>query len=123
MPKVTRARTEHAAPGPYSRLPQPMPPCGTMPRGTPLWVGRDGQWVMGTVERWFGDADDSSHWYELMFAQPEGARAWHDLAPARRAIGTARGGSWAFPQDEDISACSSNTATVSYTHLTLPTKA
>ena len=74
-----------------------MPTCGAMPCGTPLWVGRGGQWAIGTVVRWFGDADDSSHWYELAFAEPKGACEWHDLAPARRAIGTAQGGSWAFP--------------------------
>ena len=78
-----------------------------MPKGTSLWVGRGGQWVIGTVVRWSGEADDSSHWYELAFkAAGGGANEWHDLAPARRAIGTAVGGSWSFPEDEDISLCS-----------------
>ena len=83
---------------PYSRPPLPHPAVGAMPKETALWVGRGGQWVIGTVIRWSGEGGDSSHWYELAFdAAGGGASEWHDLAPARRAIGTAVGGSWAFP--------------------------
>ena len=105
MPKDDRSRRPKA--GPLSRPPLRMPVVGAMPKGTSLWVGRGGQWVIGTVIRWSGEADDSSHWYELTF-EPlgSGAREWYDLAPARRAIGTAVGGSWSFPEDEDISLCS-----------------
>ena len=97
------AKKDTPKPGPYSRPPLPLPVVGTMPKGTLLWVGRGGQWVIGRVVRWSGAADDSSHWYELTFEAVGGASEWHDLAPARRAIGTATSGSWAFPEDEDIS--------------------
>ena len=103
MPKVESPRPSKA--GPYSRLPLTMPGVGAVPKGRELYVGRGGQWVLGRVVRWFGKADDSRHWYELAFAHG-GATEWFDLSPARRAIGTAAGGSWAFPEDEDISpAC------------------
>ena len=104
MPKDKRSRAPKA--GPYTRPPLPLPTIGAMPKGTALWVGRGGQWVIGTVIRWSGEGGDSSHWYELAFEAADGASEWHDLAPARRAIGTAVGGSWAFPEDEDISLCS-----------------
>jgi hypothetical protein len=103
MPKDDRSRRPK---GPLSRPPLRMPVVGAIPKGTSLWVGRGGQWVIGTVVRWSGEADDSSHWYELAFEAAGGASEWHDLAPARRAIGTAVGGSWSFPADEDISLCS-----------------
>ena len=103
MPKDNRSLPPKA--GPYSRPMLRMPEVGAMPKGTSLWVGRGGQWVIGTVIRWSGEGD-SSHWYELAFDAAGGASEWHDLAPARRAIGTAVGGSWAFPEDEDISVCS-----------------
>ena len=105
MPKEERSCAPKV--GPYSRQPLPMPAAGAMPKGTALWVGRGGQWVIGTVVRWSGAAGGSSHWYELTFEAAGGAASeWHDLAPARRAIGTAVGGSWSFPEDEDISLCS-----------------
>ena len=104
MPKDNRSLPPKA--GPYSRPMLRMPAVGAMPKGTSLWVGRGGQWVIGTVIRWSGEGGDSSHWYELAFEAADGASEWHDLAPARRAIGTAVGGSWAFPEDEDISLCS-----------------
>ena len=105
MPKEERSCAPKT--GPYSRQPLPMPAAGAMPKGTALWVGRGGQWVIGTVVRWSGAAGGSSHWYELAFEMGGGgASEWHDLAPARRAIGTAVGGSWSFPEDEDISLCS-----------------
>ena len=109
MPKAERSRAPKA--GPYSRPPLPLPANGAMPRGRELWVGRGGQWTLGRVVRWYGEADDSSHWYEVAFAAGDdgGAAEWHDLAPARRAIGTAAEGSWAFPEDEDISLCTAKT--------------
>ena len=85
-----------------------MPAVGAMSNGQELYVGRGGQWAIGRVVRWFGEADDSDHWYELAFAPRGGATEWFDLAPARRAIGTAAEGSWAFPEDEDISLCSAS---------------
>ena len=105
MPKDLRSRVKA---GPYSRPPLSMPALGAMPKGRELYVGRVGQWAIGRVVRWFGKADDSSHWYELAFAPPGGAAEWFDLAPARRAIGAAVNGSWAFPEDEDISPCSAS---------------
>ena len=59
MPKDERSRKMPTA-GPYSRLPLPPPAVGAVPKGTSLWVGRGGQWVIGTVIRWSGEGGDSS---------------------------------------------------------------
>ena len=106
MPKDERSHAPKA--GPFSRPPLPMPAVGAMPNGQELYVGRGGQWAIGRVVRWFGEADDSDHWYELAFAPRGGATEWFDLAPARRAIGTAATGSWAFLEDEDITGCAAD---------------
>ena len=98
MPKDERSRAPKA--GPYSRPPRPMPAVGAMPKGQELFVGRGGQWAIGRVVRWFGEADDSDHWYEpdppltpktpkapregpwgkLGFLCPA-ARTWHETRP------------------------------------------
>ena len=59
MPKAQRARVPRA--GPFSRPPLPLPAVGAMPLGRELWVGRGGQWALGRVVRWYGEADDSRH--------------------------------------------------------------
>merc|ERR1711965_1248539 len=95
MPKAERARAPKA--GPYSRLPLSLPAAGAMPCGRELWVGRGGQWTLGRVVRWYGEADDSSHWYELAFAEDEDISLC--TAKMRRREGSAT------EAESDVEAC------------------
>ena len=77
-----------------------MAPDGEMPLGKVLWIGRAGEWVLASVDKWWGRRwRGSGHWYRMRFADGNGE--WKDLSEDVRAVpGHDKGTNWSFPEDE-----------------------